>query len=205
MSVDAVIKVGGSLLDWPELPARLSYYLKERAAERLVIVAGGGAAADVVRGLDRVHGLGEERAHDLALRALDFTAHVLASAVTGLDAVDDEAELSRVWGLARTPVFAPRRLLESDEKRSGRALPHTWDVTTDSIAAYVAQRLGAPELVLLKSAPLPRAGSAESAARAGLVDAHFPAVAQHVERVFLLNLRAPSAEPLRLVRSLDDR
>ena len=46
-----VIKVGGSLFDWPELPRRLTELIDARQAadrdERLVLIAGGGAAADL--------------------------------------------------------------------------------------------------------------------------------------------------------------
>ena len=69
-----VIKVGGSLFDWPGLPAALTRYLDARRSEaRLAVIAGGGPAADIVRNLDRVHGLGEELSHQLALHALQLT------------------------------------------------------------------------------------------------------------------------------------
>lgn len=198
MKPDAVVKVGGSLLDWPGLPARLSAYLNERSGERLVLIVGGGAAADTVRTLDRIHRLGEERAHGLALRALDFTAQLLASLVETVDVVERETEIRRVWTHGRTPVLAARRWLEEDEARMHDRLPHTWDVTSDTIAAHVARRLGAGELVLLKSTELAGARSYDEAARAGLVDAHFPVVARHLERVVYLNLRCCSgvADPL---------
>ena len=44
------------------------------------------------------------------------------------------------------PVLAPYRWL-----RDGDALPHTWEVTSDSIAAWVAGELGARRLVLVKA------------------------------------------------------
>ena len=80
-----VIKVGGSLFDWPELPRRMTDFLDARKAvdrdERMVLIAGGGPAADVVRALDRIHGLGDQTAHRLALHAMDLTAIILAAAL----------------------------------------------------------------------------------------------------------------------------
>ena len=77
-----VIKVGGSLFDWPELPRRLTEMIDAHQAahreEHLVLIAGGGPAADVVRALDRVHDLGDRRAHRLALHVMDLTAIILA-------------------------------------------------------------------------------------------------------------------------------
>ncbi len=88
----AVIKVGGSLLDWPELPGRLTAFLDGRRtskpAERSALIAGGGPAADLIRTLDRIHGLGDQTAHLLALHALDLTAILLAAILPGSSAVD---------------------------------------------------------------------------------------------------------------------
>ena len=86
-----VIKVGGSLFDWPEVARELPVVLNQKrdASEALVLLAGGGAAADFVRTLDRTFALGDSRAHHLALRSLDLTAHALATLVPGLVVVDE--------------------------------------------------------------------------------------------------------------------
>ena len=47
----------------------------------------------------------------------------------------------------RVPVLAPSRWL-----READPLPHSWDVTSDSIAAWVAGQAGASTLVLVKAA-----------------------------------------------------
>ena len=186
-----VIKVGGSLLDLPALPSRLLAYLAGRSGERQVLVVGGGGAADWVRDLDRVHGLGEETAHALAMRALDLTAYALAAAVPGLDVVDHPRDLGACWAAGRTPIFCPRRLLDEDDRVAPDPLPHSWDVTSDSIAARVARCLRARELVLLKSVSLPTGVDLAEAARLGLVDPAFPAVVSGLV-VTLVNLRAGS-------------
>jgi hypothetical protein len=66
-------------------------------------------------------------------------------------------------------------------------------VTSDSIAARLAVRLGAQELLLLKSAPLPPGADRAEAARLGLVDPAFPAVARPLRSVRYQHLRDPSA------------
>src|SRR5581483_10984790 len=71
-----VVKIGGSLLDLPDLGPRLKKWLEQSAATVLV-VPGGGAAADAVRRLDQLHRLGESRAHWLALRAVQLNASLL--------------------------------------------------------------------------------------------------------------------------------
>jgi aspartokinase-like uncharacterized kinase len=188
MSATVVIKVGGSLLDWPELPARLNWYLERRRGQRLVLIAGGGRFADVLRELDRVHGLGEERSHALALRILDATSHLLAALVAGSRVVDALEQFEPVWQAGEIPVLAPRNFLDRDG-RSPDPLPHTWATTTDSIAARVATRIEADELVLLKSATPPEGASRVEAVRLGLVDPEFAAAARGLRVVKSVGLR----------------
>ena len=76
--------------------------------ERMVLIAGGGPAADLVRALDRIHGLGDETAHRLALHAMDLTAIILAELLPGTVAVDRLDALAAVWAAGSIPVLAPR-------------------------------------------------------------------------------------------------
>src|SRR5207244_3359156 len=126
MTRPVVVKVGGSLLDWPELPARLAADLAGRRERPLVLVGGGGRLVAVLRDLDRRHALGEELAHVLALRALDVTAHALAALLPGLEVGEGLNTLRAIWAAGRTPVLAPRPFLEEDDRRSPDPLPHSW-------------------------------------------------------------------------------
>jgi aspartokinase-like uncharacterized kinase len=198
VSRPVVVKLGGSLLDWPELPAKLDQYLQTRRSERPVIVIGGGRVTDAIRALDRIHGLGEERSHALALRSLDLTAHLLAALVPTLVVVERIESLDFVWAQEQFPILAPRIFLDDVDARSVDPLPHDWKVTSDSIAARVAQGLGGSELVLVKSAPLPPGTDRQGAARLGLVDPAFPESARRLNRVAYLNLREPGAVPVLL-------
>jgi hypothetical protein len=108
-------------------------------------------------------------------------AHILG----GIRLVDDFAQL-RIESDERPLVFDVRPWLLGPAERE--SLPHTWDVTSDSIAALVAARLAADELVLLKSTLSAGNGSANELAAAGLVDAHFPRVCGSLD-VRIVNLR----------------
>ena len=101
-----VVKLGGSLLDWPEWPARLLAFLATRPGRRAVLVVGGGRFADALRELDRLHALGEERSHVLALHALDLTAEVAAALLPGA-AVVRAVEKSRKPGRPAGPRPSP--------------------------------------------------------------------------------------------------
>ena len=184
-----VIKLGGSLLDCPAWPDRLARFLASRPEARPVLIVGGGKFADALRDLDSIHALGEPRSHALALRILDATAHIAAALLPGSVVVDEVDDLPEVWAAGSTPILAPRRFLDLDDL-SPDPLPHAWTTTTDSIAARVAVRLGASELILLKSCPLPPGAQTwEAAAALGLVDPEFPRAVEKIPRTRLICLK----------------
>lgn len=175
-----VYKVGGSLFDWPELFSRLAELLRGER-RRPLLIAGGGGAADIVRGWDRVHRLGEERSHRLAIKSLGLGETLLADGVDETTVVGDRGEAGEAWRTGRTPVLCVDRFLADEEATGSETLPHTWDVTSDSIAAWVATRWPA-ELTLLKS-------TTPGAAGEGFVDPYFGQAARRVRRVRWVNLR----------------
>jgi aspartokinase-like uncharacterized kinase len=195
----SVIKVGGSLFNWPDFPGRMSDFLDTcKVADRngrIVLIAGGGPAADVVRELDRVHELGDPTAHRLALYAMDLTAVMLAELLPATTAVQSLEAMTAAWSTGVIPVLAPRSILEQSERSGENSLPASWDVTSDSIAAWVASQMAADRLILVKSAPLPADTDRRRAAQLGLVDRMFPIVARPLQRVEYLNLREPESRP----------
>lgn len=144
--VDVVVKIGGSLLAHPVHIAPVLATLDEAAAAaRLLIVPGGGPFADTVRDVDRKFGLSEEAAHWMAILAMDQYAHLLASRLRAASVVWAPPEIAAAYERRELPVLAPSRWL-----READPLPHSWNVTSDSIAAWVAGALGAARLVLVK-------------------------------------------------------
>ena len=143
---DIVIKVGGSLLAYVEqLDAVLVSIAQMATSRRLLIVPGGGPFTDVVRDLDRRLGIPDAAAHWMAILGMDQHAHLLAARLPGGAVVSGPADARRVLDGGKIPVLAPSRwLMEADP------LPHSWEVTSDSIAAWVAGQLGAPRLILIK-------------------------------------------------------
>ncbi len=185
-----VVKVGGSLYDLPGLGGLLAAWLRALGRRDVILVPGGGAAADVVRDLDRRHGLGAEASHWLALRSLTFTAHVLGAILNpslAAEVVDGLSGREDLWDRCIVPILDVHAFARSDEGRPGR-LPHAWSVTSDSFAARVAVVAGADELILLKSVTVAGGTGWSEAARRGLVDPAFPDVVGSLT-VRALNLR----------------
>jgi aspartokinase-like uncharacterized kinase len=183
-----VVKIGGSLFDCPDLAPRLREWLSVHAARETILVPGGGRLVDIIRDLDRTHGIGDEVAHQMALRALTMNAELLAALIPDSCVIDgpDLAEL--LWEQSRWPILDALAFCESDD---AGALPHTWDVTSDSIAGRLAIAIGAAELVLLKSVPSP-AGDVATWAECGYVDCWLPRLLAgskiHVRAINLRNI-----------------
>jgi aspartokinase-like uncharacterized kinase len=183
-----VVKLGGSLFDWPELGERLRLWLQSGGRRQILLVPGGGPTADVIRDFDRRHGLGEERAHWLALRALALNAHFLQALLPRAEVVPSLPESVACWRRGVLPVLDAEAFCRTDEGRPG-CLAHAWSVTSDSVAARVARVAGAGELVLLKSTDLPAGLGWRQAGQLGLVDPTFAEVVGDGLEVECLNLR----------------
>jgi 5-(aminomethyl)-3-furanmethanol phosphate kinase len=175
--VIAVVKVGGSLYDLPDLGIRLQRWLAAEwsSSDGVLLVPGGGPTAEVVRHLDQRHGLGEEKSHWLALRALTLNAHFLASLLPSAWVIDDVPACPRVWKENRMPILDVHEFARQDESRSGH-LPHLWTVTSDTLAARVAIVANGRSLILLKSTTIAVGTDWTEAGRLGLVDGMFAEV-----------------------------
>jgi aspartokinase-like uncharacterized kinase len=124
-----VVKVGGSLL--PEVK-RIVRVLAE-SGRSILVVPGGGPFAHLVRSMR----LPDEQAHWMAILAMDQFGWYLAAG-----GVPVTSHLSIPRGME---ILLPYRIM-----RERDPLPHSWDVTSDTIAAWVAKELGL-DLLVLKS------------------------------------------------------
>ncbi|MFN4259701.1 MAG: uridylate kinase [Gemmataceae bacterium] len=188
-----VVKVGGSLFDWPDLGPVLTGWLKTLATPRLILLPGGGPVADVVRAYDRWHRLGEETSHWLALRGLTLQAYVLATLLPSARVVPDAASCAATWEQGALPILDGYEWFRRDEGQPG-CLPHAWEVTSDALAARVAVLTKAYQLILLKSTDMPLGRDWRELGQVGFVDAHLARVlARSVDpplRVRAVNLRS---------------
>lgn len=153
MQKPIIIKMGGSLVynEGGHALRALGSILKNFSATHpLIIVPGGGPFADSVRDYGERLNLSDPTCHFMALLAMDQFAYVLQSFIPG----------SRLTTLADPVSFhqssfpsSPQILLCSHyiSLVPPEDLPQSWNVTSDSIAAYLAKRLDASLLVLLKS------------------------------------------------------
>lgn len=143
-----VIKLGGSLLGAPELARWLEIIVKYSDG-KVVIVPGGGLFANSVREAQQISNACDEVAHRLALLAMDQFGILLAGLNPGLVTASSELELAERGWQHRGIVWLPSKMVLAD-----RSIPQNWQVTSDSLSAWLANKLGAEQLILVKSKPL---------------------------------------------------
>ena len=132
-----VIKLGGSLTKDKKILANLCGEIEKLTKKfDLLIVPGGGEFADIVREYDKKFNLPPEISHRMAVLAMDETGFL----ISGFFDDDDNDNDNKV------KIFFPSKfLLELPESE----LEHSWDVTSDSISAYIAGKLNAEKLIIL--------------------------------------------------------
>jgi aspartokinase-like uncharacterized kinase len=164
----AVVKLGGSIARGD----RLRRWLQAAAALAgpVAIAPGGGVFADAVRQGQREIGYDDRLAHRLALTAMSQLGAVFCDLEPRLVPAPTERALREAIAAGRIPVWSPEGMAAD-----GADIAQNWDMTSDSLAAWLAGRLGAARLILVKSAP-PDAAEATSRrlAENGVVDRLFP-------------------------------
>ncbi len=143
-----VVKLGGSLLGSPEL-ARWLDTLVKISDGKVLIVPGGGMFADAVRQAQDTSLINDAVAHHLALLAMDQFGLLLAGMNPGLVTASSELEIAERGWQHRGIVWLPSRMVLADEN-----IPKNWHVTSDSLSAWVANKIGSEQLILVKSKDL---------------------------------------------------
>ncbi|MBC7115359.1 MAG: hypothetical protein H5T47_07040 [Archaeoglobi archaeon] len=120
-----VVKIGGSLFREGRGIVRYLRDHAEEIEEQIVLVPGGGIFADLVRSVE----IDDEAAHWMAILGMEQYGYYLSSGI--IPAFDDFSE-ERIY------MLLPYRLMKERDP-----LPHSWDVTSDSIGAWIARELSA--------------------------------------------------------------
>lgn len=163
-----VVKLGGSLMASPHLSTWLTTLSASRGAA--VIVAGGGPFADAVRIAQETTPFDDRAAHRMAILAMEQYAIMLGALEPGLRPAASRAAITAAARTGATPIWLPARM-----SFDAPDIPPSWEVTSDSLAVWLARKLGLPQVLLVKSAALPmeRVPAAELA-EVGIVDPVLP-------------------------------
>ena len=176
-----VIKLGGSLESAKTLLHCLNRIEQQYRNQKVVIVTGGGVFAEQVRIAQQHWQFNDECAHAMALLAMQQMARL----VKGLKVDVELAHSVRAIQQSQSHiiVWSP----DIDELNNA-GIPATWDITSDSLAAWLANVLSADELLVIKSAVIDDTLSLAQLAERGIIDKAFcECVANSVFTVRVIN------------------
>lgn len=135
-----IIKLGGSFAQSPHLPR----WLEGLSNTNAIIVPGGGPFADAVRQAQAHWQFDDTTAHHMAILGMRQYGRMLTGLcpklqmATTLEALQASPDRAKVW-------------LPMPEVLDAAQIPATWDISSDSLAAWLAGEVQAANLLLVKS------------------------------------------------------
>jgi 5-(aminomethyl)-3-furanmethanol phosphate kinase len=168
-----VIKLGGSLAMAAELRPWLAVIADTPGPPR-VVVPGGGPFADAVRSAQERWRFDDRIAHRMALLAMHQYGLMLAGLEPKLQPAETVEAIHAAVTAGHVPVWLPYAVVAKRDD-----IEASWEVTSDSLALWLAKELGAERLILVKSAVLPHEPTEIGLLMMeGIVDRAFPRYAQ---------------------------
>ncbi|MBR2556777.1 MAG: delta 1-pyrroline-5-carboxylate synthetase [Methanobrevibacter sp.] len=136
--IKQVVKIGGSL--FPDYAINLAEELKNTSS---CIVLGGGEFANLIRKYDGEVKFSEDTNHWTAIDCMDIIAKLVNDKIESTKLAYSIEEVNKIANDGFTPIFIVSEFLKAEDP-----FECSWDVTSDSIAAYVAHRLNANLLIV---------------------------------------------------------
>lgn len=167
MSV-TIVKIGGSLA---ASSAQRENWLATLVSwgGPLVVVPGGGPFAAAVRAAQAEMGFDDRAAHRMALLAMEQYGVALAAHSETFTLAASIGEIERILQAGGIPVWLP-----SEMALPAIEVPASWDATSDSLSAWLAAKMGARRLLLVKSCDCADGAPVEDLAMDDIVDPLFP-------------------------------
>ncbi|TJW10948.1 MAG: hypothetical protein E5W82_18800 [Mesorhizobium sp.] len=165
-----IVKLGGSTAHATEMESWIAALAGSRLP--IVIVPGGGLFADQVRKTQARMDFSDTAAHSMAILAMEQFGHIILDQDERLAPARSLEEMVRTLDEGRIPVWLPSSLaLPAPD------IPASWDITSDSLAAWLAGKLGTDALLLIKqSSAFSDSDTIDSLTARGIVDAGFAAM-----------------------------
>jgi len=147
-SKEAVFKIGGKILEntsnIKSTFSQLTQLYEEKILHKIIILPGGGSFANFVRKLDEDLQIGDDLAHWIAIYSMNYNGIILNRKYPDLEAIEELKTFQDAKQMFC--IFLPYSFLREDD-----TLPHNWDVTSDSIALYIANKLKLSRCFLIKN------------------------------------------------------
>jgi aspartokinase-like uncharacterized kinase len=162
-----VIKLGGSLVAANSLLDCLNRLEQNYQGKTVVIVPGGGAFAEQVRLAQKHWQFDDYCAHAMALLAMQQMAWLIKGLKANFILAHSVNDIIQ-QRVQRILIWSP----DIDELTQA-GIPASWDITSDSLAAWLAKTLLADELIIVKSVAIDYTLSLEQLTECGIIDNAF--------------------------------
>ena len=136
--IKQVVKIGGSL--FPDYAIELAKRLKNTNS---CIVLGGGEFANLIRKYDDEIKFTEKTNHWTAIDCMDIIAKLVNDKVDTTKLAYSIDDVNQIADEGFTPIFVVSEFLKTEDP-----FKCSWDVTSDSIAAYISHLLNAKLLIV---------------------------------------------------------
>ena len=136
--IKQVVKIGGSL--FPKYAIELAKRLENTNS---VIILGGGEFANLIRRYDDEINFSDEANHWTAIDCMDIIAKLVCDKIDSCKLAYSIEDVEKISDEGFTPIFVVSQFLRENDP-----FECSWDVTSDSISAYVAHLLNANLLIV---------------------------------------------------------
>lgn len=147
ISTKALFKIGGKILgDFENLKSTMSQLnslFEEKLIQKIIIIPGGGIFANFIRKVYSELKFTEEIAHFMGIISMNYNGLELSKIYPNLQVIENFSKLKELSD--SISLFLPYDYLKEND-----ILPHSWDVTSDSITLFLAKELGLSECFLIK-------------------------------------------------------
>lgn len=142
-----VIKVSGHLYKHFDKAEELFKILEDLVDKgvKIAIVPGGSVFADTVKEFQRAAKLDDDVAHWMAIKAMEIYGLFLSRLSRRISEAYSLEDALNALEKGLIPLIMPYKILRKHDE-----LPHSWDVSSDSIAVYIAYLLKGDIVVLGK-------------------------------------------------------
>lgn len=176
-----VIKLGGSLCASGKLNVCLDKVEQLQQERAVVLVPGGGMFADQVRQAQQQWQFNDRTAHLMAILAMQQMALLFNALKPQFKVMEAVAAIGKQNKPKKATIWSPD-VLELDKA----GIPPSWDISSDSLSAWLAKTLAAEELILVKSVKIDANFDVLKLVRDQVVDASFAEYIQQAK--FKLNI-----------------
>ncbi len=144
---NVIFKIGGKILenfeDLNSTISQLTQLYDKGSVKKIILIPGGGTLANFIRKVYSELKFTEDLGHWMGVMSMNYNGIELGKKFPELDVIEN---VNRLKKLDRSfSIFLPYRFLKEIDR-----LPHSWDVTSDSITLFLAKELEIPHCFLIK-------------------------------------------------------